>query len=214
MNHKKVKYYLIDNQAQLTKDVLNLLNRSYLFWEKFWLDVFVQNKADVILNSDNFFRANRVAVLVYQKKIIGLHLYTLFDLKKLATKAHTYFLFFNDDYMKKLEEMGIQHVMSMEYLSIDSEFRFSKVGLSYARVLIALALKAANMLKMDAAIGPARVDLKINKMLHEFGGVSITENVYIHNTPCDLMAVLLNTTIPHHDPMIIKISEKLWNEKI
>lgn len=193
----------------------SLYNQAYGFWKDFWNSVYHENGTDHVVRPDDFLRQDWISVLSQDGRIIGLHTYTLFDLKLLAAREHSYFARgYTDKFMDALKERNVNYVMTLEFFSMGKGWRAPKLGLSLAAVLAGLGItKVSRELGVDAIISVIRSDIGVDRMAREFGAISLDSNVPVHGTPCELMAFLSRDIRSHSDPRVNELVDDFWNRR-
>lgn len=191
-----------------------LHDRTYRFWSDFWTNVLKANRTDKKPNPDDFLRQTVVGALEHQGEIVALHAHSYFDTSHLAPREHSYFSrFFTEDYLRTLHGEGATRLLSMEMYSVVKAWRSPKLGVSLASVMIGLGVKLAQDWQVDAAVGIARVDAGIDKLVQEQGAVVLGETRQIYNTPCKQIAFFPNAMRPHPKAEVNDLVETFWKNR-
>lgn len=209
---KSLSYVVLRGKPQGTEKGWH--DRAYLFWKRFWTQVLRENGTTETVRADEFLRQDRVTCLAFGDRIVAMHAYTFFDLRYLATRDHAYFKRYTEKFFRELERRGVSRVMTMEFFSVEPEWRGSRVGVSLASVLAGLGLKIAREEGVQATISIARTDIGAAKIGHEYGAVSLDTGVNVFNTPCDLVAFFPELIHDHADPVVNDLVSHFWRERV
>jgi hypothetical protein len=146
-------------------------------------------------------------------EIVGMHLYSFFDIRSNAALEHSYMATsFTPEYMSALTKKS-KSLMSIEYLTVAKGWRKKDIGLSLSNVLLRLACKYLEHLNIDALIAPSRSDNKVTQSIVDLGGEVLVSDLVMHNTPVDLIAIFNDRDHFHPDSKINALAERLWNSK-
>lgn len=214
-NVKNLKYVIIPGKFPEDPSLQALHNKAFLYWKNFWNNVFKENGTNDTVNPDHFWRQDMVTLLMDGDEIIGQHLYSFFHLKSVAAKNHSYFVEgFNEEYFIQLNDRKGSTVMSVEYLAVSPHWRKVDCGVSLGTVLIGLACQHQRLHGTSILTAPSRVDVKVDRMVAEYGGEVIVGGLHMHNTPVNLMAIFKEKNKIHHNLKVSSLIDKLWSERI
>lgn len=192
----------------------SLYNRAFLYWRDFWNGVYRDNGSSDTINELDFLRTEMITVVTSGADVVAMHLYSVLNLEMASSPYHPYFNATGDTvFIDALREKGCRSAMPLEYLTIDEKWRKSKTGLSLSPVMIALGCRIQKELAIDAIIGRARSDIKINDRMIDAGSVILRAGVMMHNTPTDFCAIFLENQKEHPDPQVRDLVEKLWTQR-
>lgn len=215
MQFENLSYTLLSAKNPHEND-LNLHNQSYKFWKNLWYSVLSKLNIDALNINNDFLRQDIIAVIHDEYEIAAIHLYSHYSLRSFANSEGSYFLQnLQKTYVDKLIKLGANNVMTMEYMTVNVNWRKHQHenNIHVGAILGGLALKVLQSIGADAAIAPARRDLKVHELAYIYGGTCIAENITNHNIPCDLIACFAEKTNPHPDIRVNQIVSKLWSEK-
>lgn len=207
--NNNLKYEVIHRKD---KKKSHLLNQTYHFWKQLWVNECASvNKFNEIF-ADDFFRADLIAVIYSPDQIVGCHLYTYFDLSNPYAREHTYFAGLYNHISKILETENIKEVISLEYLSINPNWRKSITGYALADVLIKLSQNVVRHFKFDAGIGTARLLTKVDKKTSNLGFTETDVVVDRHGFECKFMYYKSESELPKSSDTNVEIlASYLWN---
>jgi hypothetical protein len=212
---RALKYYLLPGRPPIGFSHQPLYDEAYRFWKRFWTDVLSKNGTSEKLNGDDFRRQDCIAVLVHQERIVALMGYTFFDLGSAADREHSYFRhFYTPKAIAALEALHVRRVMTVEYFSVDPEWRAGRLGVSLGAVMGELALRFAASQGVDAALGVVRSDNGVAYLARQLGGAMLDENIRIYETPCDLAAFLPANVRRFPSPQINRLTDQFWQNRI
>lgn len=208
---RHLKYYLLPGRPSLEFREIDLYNKAYSFWKATFKPLYEEHsKTDWF--SDDFFRQHYVGILVHKDEIAAVHLYTVFRLDTAFTKDHKYFSIFDESTFELLAERGAKSVLTMESLAVAQNFRKELIGIRLGEVLIGLGMKIQAALKIDAAVGPARKEVKAEDMAKKLGAIVVQQGVVRGGMPCDLMLAFAG--VPKNlDPVIADLIEYFWTRR-
>ncbi len=211
---RSLKYFQVPGTPPPGYRQTELHDRAYRFWLDFWTQVLKKNRTDKAPNPDDFLRQTVVGFLESQGEIVALHAHSFFDTGCVGTRAHSYFSrYFSDDYLKSLHAQGANTLLSMELYSVLKAWRSPKIGVSLASVMIGLGVKLAQEWNVDAAVGIARVDVGVDRLVQEQGAVVVGDVRRIYNTPCKQIAFFPQAMRPHPSADVSHLVEAFWNQR-
>lgn len=214
LSHSLNYYETIGNPTRLAGHE-GFHDRVYAFWKSFWISVLKQNETSHTPNPDNFYRQDYIGVFMHGDRIIAMHSHSFFDLRFLASREHSYFTdFFTHEYLASLVANGVHRVISMEMYSVDPEWRSSKLGVSLAAVMMGLGLKLAAESQVDGAVGIARMDLGVDRLVEKQGAVPLGSERMIYNTLCRQIFFHSKAIRPHPDEKVRSLTDFFWSNRI
>ncbi|MCB0349904.1 MAG: hypothetical protein KDD38_01900 [Bdellovibrionales bacterium] len=207
---KKLEYIILPGSPAVGFRHLNLHNRVYLYWREFWKQVYGSAEG---VDGDFFMRQNFVPVVMYGDEIVAMHLYTLFNPRAMVTKDHTYFHSYPPEFFDYLAQQNIDSVMSIESLTVNPEWRKSKIGLSLGETMIGCSLKFVEVLNVGAAIAPTRNDRGVNKMCYNFNFDCYKANLNYRGFEVDLVCGIREKVTSNPDSRINDLINWLWQSR-
>lgn len=210
----QLKYYIIPGRMPPDSIEAARHDQIYVYWRDFWNDVFTKSGAvyDQKFQSE-FSQMNLVVALMSEEKIAGVHLYRFFDLRRVSHRERDQFAS-GGTFVAKMLECGIQTVMTLEYLTIDPGWRKRETGVSLATVLGSLATRVQRAIGIDACTGICRLDVGVDRMFHEIGGMEMGERRVVLNTPVTFMAAPSWNSRDVSDAKTKEVVDRLWKERI
>jgi hypothetical protein len=193
---------------------LDLHNQVYEYWKNFWREVYGSANALDSFNPDDFFRQDYIPVIMWKNNVVAMHLYTFFNFNQKSATDHHYFEFFNQTYLASLRSKEINHAMSMEYLTVDPNWRRKNIGIAMGEVLVGTGLKLMNTTFAQAAIAPARKDVPAADFAYTFNFTCIEPSVICRNFECDLVAGFRDLTREHPEDHMQQLIQNLWDNRI
>lgn len=210
---KDVELLLLPGKCPFGSPLIPTANILYSRWHSFWQEEFT--KAGILdpLKSDDFMRQDVILSLWHRDRLAAFHLYSFFDLEQQATRGHRYFSIYDSEVLSQLWARRATRLMSMEYLSVEKEWRKSKVGIPLAAVLFGIGTKILAELDLHAAIGPTKNEAKVNNLALAFGSVCLKKDIICVNYTCDLMACFRESMVPYPKPEVNVWVEQLWSRR-
>jgi hypothetical protein len=213
-NRSPYQYYLLPS-ANPPPHLVNEHNKIYLFWLKLWRDLCRDLKVSDAQLEEDFHRQDLIAALCADSGVMAVHLYSFFSIESLAAREHRYLASnYPPSFFEQLKIQGVNTVMSMEYMTVNPEWRKRKSDIHIGAVLASLGLSLLDYYSIDAAIAPARRDHKVHELAHTFGGESILENVQNHNIACDLISIRKDKLQAHPQSAVESTRIDLWEKRI
>jgi hypothetical protein len=171
-----------------SKNNPQLFEAAYDFWYNSWTNFFRKQDPQFTINPNEFFRQDAIGVLSLKDSIVGIHLYSEFDLSLKICQMHEYLnQNFTPKFFIKLQNKNLMNVMTFEGLMISPEFRKSFTGVSLAPVLVGLSYQyLLSKPHVQAMIAPARSDNGVAQ-LGLNSGCDILEEIVLHGTPVALL---------------------------
>ncbi|MGZ3772960.1 MAG: hypothetical protein ACXVCY_04240 [Pseudobdellovibrionaceae bacterium] len=205
-------YKIIDTLSPKTNDEIKIINKCFSMWiNTFGADL---SSRGAVLNKDEFHRARILAVLITDtNEVAGFHLYCPFFLNESPSLEHSYLKVIPEEIKENMLQRKIHSLMAMEYLTVAPSFRKSESGgPNIAQIIVRLGLKVMNNLNLDAAIGIARIDRKVN-FLGETIGFETLGEIEKFNNKCSIMLFPKNKKAKKTDEFTEKMIDSLWNQK-
>lgn len=212
-NLEDFNYSLFHPQNTFDESSLTISDQAYNFWQSFWNQVFKDNQTDSITKEDTYIKQDIIAAITYKGEIVALHLYTFYNLNSSICANNPYLKIIPTEKFKKFENNGLKTGMAMEYLSVNKEFRKSKIGFSLGDVLIGLGLNLVRYLNVDCVFGITRDDRGVDKISEKFGGQSFHSGFNLHNTPCSFSVISSKTCLQNPDPFVANFIQNLWKKR-
>lgn len=184
------KYYILETSPLFSKEAIDVSNKSYILWEKIWLETFgAKNKADKLIR-DHFLRSDILTALVDRfGNIAGIHLYTFMNFETEAAKASSFFQSLTPETISELKQRGLKNGICMEYLSVAPEYRKTTSGIPFGELLIGLGFELMKSYEMDCVFGTSREDVKVDRMAASFGGYRMGQTLNKYDYPCRLTVI-------------------------
>lgn len=214
LKHQELKYYILPGKCPLGFEFTEIHNKAFEYWKTFWSKVYADAGSLDAFHPDDFFRQDYIPVIMWKNEIVAMHLYTFFNLKQRSAIHHNYFNFFNEQFFEKLNELKIEYVMSMEFLTVDPKWRKKESFISVAELLSGIGLELFKQSQGQAAIAPARKDVKVHEMAYKFNFDCLVSDVNCRNFDCDLILGVKNKISNHPDNYLNALVQKIWNERI
>jgi hypothetical protein len=210
-NYKNLKYIVLPGTPEKNFPGQDFHNRVYSFWKEFWTEVYGSEEG---VDGDTFLRQDFVPVVTHGDDIVAVHLYTIFNPKTLATKNHSYFHCYPKDFFSYLDAEGMESVMSIESLTVNSAWRKGRVGVSFGEVMIGCSLNYFESTLADAVIAPTRNDRGVNRMCYKFGFDCYASSLDYRGFDIDIVCGNKKRVQPSPDPKINEIINHLWSSRI
>lgn len=214
----KLSYHLIPGRSSDLSSInsLELHNRAFGFWREQW-DQVLTSLDGTKTEAGDFTRQDVIAAICDEEQILALHLYSLFRLDSAADQNHHYFnSSFEPAFIARMRDEGFKKVMSMEYLTVSPEVRRSsalrETKLSLAHVIMGLGTHMQRALGADAAIGPCRCDVKVDKLAQEFGAF-VGEQREMHNVQVVSAAIPSQGIVSCNRLPERREIDRLWRER-
>lgn len=202
----EIQYFLFCPR-NLNSHNIELNNKIFQSWKEVYSDVLGSVKEP--LNPDDFHRSEVIACLQDREKIIGFHLYSVFDLRSQADLEHHYLKCFQKELLQQFRNQGIRTLMSMEYLTVLPEFRSRNSSTVWSEIIIALGLKLLMASPWDGAIGTGRKDLNIRRK-SELSGALFRGDTQKMNYACEILMTTKGNIKPHPNQATEELIKSLW----
>lgn len=192
-----------------------LREELYTNWEKVWRGVFGQVGQADALSPDEFFRQHLIACITDETgTMVGMHLYTFFDLSLRSHREHSYFDGITELSFARMKKMALTRIMSMEYLTVFGKWRKHESGIAMGDVVVALGQKVLTLSGYDAVVGTPRTDIGVNKVGERLGFTTIQGEIRKYDYTCCLMVCPVAAALPHPDPATRDLIDRLWNRRV
>lgn len=174
----------------ISDDEIEDYNKSFLLWNKVWLETRREVDEKLATPSDSFSRQSEILVLFAGARPIATCCHRYVDLRHLCTVHDSFFssTIWPDSVKAIVPSLGRTCVLG-SHIFIDPDFRRSKCGLPIKDILCSLYLAHIDGTKPDVLLGMTRIDRGIDKVFHNSGAVSLHENVSWYQIPVDLIAL-------------------------
>lgn len=189
-------------------------NRSFEFWRARWQKLYDDIGASQSFKLDDFYRQSLIGTLLNGDEPIALWAHSRFHTSSLACRAHSYFKFYDQQFLDWLNERKLSQVMSLEFFTVAEDFiKRDKSQASFARVMAGLAHKIFLESDADALIAPARVDVGVAHLAYEIGYECVRASTQQRGFECDLIACRRENvrSTPHEASRLL--IESLWENR-
>jgi hypothetical protein len=208
-----IKAVFLPGRSFAQKEFTATYDKLYSAWKTVWLDVFGQvGQADNI-HPDDFFRADVIAYIEVAGEIAAMHFYTFFDLEQKFVQEHSYIKGIPDPAIEHFRKIGERNLMSLEYLTIVPKWRRSISGLPLKEAMLGLSVEYLKYTDCTSSFGTARIDVKVDELVKNFGGISIGQNLKKYDYDCVTMLLKSTQLHGHTNPEIRKFTEELWMQR-
>ncbi len=211
---KNLQYYVLPGNHNYLKNHYNIYDQAYSFWKKFWLDIYTQAGTPESFLPDDFYRQNYLGVLFHKSTFVGSLFSSVFLINSPSTVDHRYFKFYPKEFLEMLKQKNINTLFTVEFLTLNPDYRKSKIGISLSETIIGLSLETFKSNFYDSVIGTARTDVKVNDSCYKFGFECLVPKVERRNFSVDLIAANQKNLSKHPDTNIKKLIDTLWNNRI
>jgi hypothetical protein len=214
INLEKFKYEIFPTRLQPGRGLFVSYNRSFEYWASFWSAVMVENGATHAINHYEFLKTDFITVVSYEDKPIAMLLHSLFNFEQSNIKSHPYLsgekceLFF-----KYVEGSKARLAMSVEYMTVDRNWRKSRTGVSLGKVMFGLGTEIQKSIGVDVSFSKAREDVKVSETVQEFGGIVLEGQVDMHNTPVAFIVLPTQKICTHPDLGVASLVKRLWAQR-
>ncbi len=188
--------YLLHSGSMADPATAPLHNSAFRLWQKSWRQTFAELRSEAVPRADDFTRQSVIGALFYRDEAVGLLLHTYFNLDLEATRAHSYLSTYPPSVVDKLRSEGIKEVFSMEYLTLDPNWRRNLVGVPLGEVLLGLGVKLAENSGLAAMLVVTRNEKRVNDILYGFGARCLAKDLTKHNVAVDLVSLDRGKTHP------------------
>lgn len=189
-----------------------LYDKAYDYWLKFWNQVYVDNGTTDQADGADFQRADIVALLISGDEIASMHLYSIVNLENAASSHYPYFAGEHGrSFYEALKPLSLKTAMTLEYLTVNPDWRKSKIGFSLTPVVCGLAYEIQKTLKVDVTLGRCRQDVRSHELMLERGGQILLPDIVMHKTSTHFCVLRLDDLKPHHpDPVVTNLTQSFW----
>jgi hypothetical protein len=208
----KLRYVLLSG-AKARPEFCPLHNQAYALWQSNWQKTFEDLKSNAKLSADDFVRQNIISALFDGEKAVGLLLHTYLDLNLDAVRAHSYLSTYPCQVVEGLRHSGAAQVLTMEYLTLDKNWRKSKVGVALGEVILGLGVQVLVESGFDSMVVVTRNDRQVNKILYGYGARCLAANLTKHNVSVDLVSLDKGKTYPGADSEVNRWIEYFWSRR-
>lgn len=211
---ESLRYSLLPGRFAPGFEGTSLYNKAFQYWVAFWNKVLADNGSHEPIEPYDFLRSDLVAVLTSNDEVVAVHLYSLFNIEQTSLEYHPYLRGKEERaFLASLKDLNCRSAVSFEFLTLNDQWRKSKIGFSLAPVIVGLGYKIQKALNIDAALGRCRKDLHVNQLMTQVGGITLKTDVMMHNTPTDFCAVLLSQMKDHPDKDVQELIGALWSKR-
>lgn len=209
---KKLEYVLLSGY-EVSENLTARHDSAYRLWKNNWLKTFTDLKSEATPKAEDFTRQTIIGALFQGDEAVGMLLYTHFNLNLEAMREHSYLSSYPAEIISRLRAEGHSEVLSMEYLTLDSRWRKSVVGVPIAEVILGLGAKVARESGLSAAIAVTRVDRRVNEILYSYGAQCLVSNLTKHNVSVDLVSFKDGHIHPGPNAEVNELVEFFWQNR-
>ena len=205
------RYYLLSPHL-VRSDYTPIFNKVYEAWKISFTEVV--ESAGGTLDPDDFFRNDMVTAVTHNDEVVGLSTMTMFDLKLRSSHDHHYVRALEKSTVAKLENDGLNRLISIEYLNVLPAYRKSNSSVRWTEVLIGLGLKVMDDSVADIIMGTPRTDVKVINVCKNLEAIEIQEPILKMNYPCAVVIFPKNPKRKFADPITAQYVESLYRNRI
>lgn len=214
VNAGQLQYHILPGRFHPDFPGASLYNQIYRYWTAFWEGVMRDNGTDERIDPYEFLRADYVVAIMNGSEVVGVHLYSILNLEQPGVGSHPYFVGENEaTFLAALRTNGARTAISFEYLTINPDWRKSRIGFSLAPVVVGLGYQIQQTLFIDSSLGRCRQDNGVNRLMTDVGGKALVEGVMMYNTPTDFCHVVRTEMREHPDSETRDRIAALWNAR-
>lgn len=211
---ERFRYLLLPGRCPRDFPLVELHNSVFVYWRDFWNAVFAQISPGEKVNDNDFHRQDVIAVLLDGDKIVGVHLYSYFNLLSEAALAQDYFRKnYSVQDIENMKAHDLHTVMSMEYMTVDPNYRKSAIGFATMDLIGGLAHEVLRMSGNEAVIAPCRCDFKVDRLAALYGGVPLGEQHIHHGVPVINMINPLKNIREHPEVFLAQAIKSVWSRR-
>lgn len=188
------------------------VNQVFRFWQENWEKTFRDLGFTKDLASDSFLNSDFATAIFLDEQIVSISLFKMFDTNHAGFTSHSYF--------QKWQEhshllTAHQKIFNCTYFCVAPEFRkqmfddFSSKQLNLGMLLMAFANT-----QLDVMAATPRRDRNMHKLLYDWGGVCILEDVPSgYGDKIDLVIYEKKNVIHAMERKNMRLIFKLWDER-
>ena len=213
---RDAKYYILSGKLSPDSQHFEIYKNTYELWTKTWKKVFGDVGSFEAFSPDDFYRQDYIPVIASGNEPIAAHFYSLFHIDNPAAMDHHYFEIFSEEVIASLRSRGIKKMMSMEFLTVNPEYRKTNTNISFAEIQIVLGSKLMSEINFDIALGVAIKAAKIDKMAIKLGFNVLDSHAKRGNLVCDIVGRHSFSVgeIFHPNSELNSYIENLWSNRI
>lgn len=217
MKSKNFDYYILSRKDNMSENEIKNYNEAFEYWVSFWSDFWKSSDKNQQAPSlsqlhDFFYRQSAIGVIKHKSAFVGMVLQTKYDLRISSIKKLGYFSHYPDQVFDLLKFSKINQLVTHEFLTVNPEWRKTKIGFSVAEWLMALGARTLHHIGGDGSVAIARKDIGIHKLCHKLGWKSAICDISYNGYPCDV--ILLNNRDSYLNSDLKIEIEHLWSKRI
>lgn len=189
----------------------DLYAKAYETWRAVWGAELRRLGRTEALASDAFTRADVVATVAAGDEVIGVHLYCFYDLGLAAYREHSFLASnFGPGLLSRARDSGLEIVMTLEQLTVASEWRRSNGGVPLGHALSALGLEAFGRSGADGVLISTRNSRRVDEIARQIGFEAAGKTI-VHGEESDLMTFRApSPRRTFEDPRLESLVRELW----
>ncbi len=187
-------------------------NCTYNFWHEHWQSTLSKVAGLNKLYSDDFIRQDEVICIFHKNTPISIMLHSYYDLSFPSHTENSFFKYFSKEVLEEIRGKGTSLVMTMGYLATDPAWRKNFFERPMAEVTISFSIKSFLSSAASQLVCFTRNDRKINQLVQKHGGLSMVQDLQVHNIASDI--IRLNMTSAKIPDENVDFVEELWRRRI
>lgn len=207
------QYVIIPGKMPWDCAYKSVYNDIYNFWESVWTKTFEESGAPESQWRDHFIRQDVVVALKAQEEIVGVHLYTLYNLEAQSSLDAEYFAYVSELSVARLKKMNFTRTMSMEYLATNPNWSRNSQAVSVGRLISVLGSYMSESLDADCALGMPIKGTSVDKFSENIGGYPIQEGIKKYGYELKLMVMPSQPKVESKDEKVGQLAKTLWNQR-
>lgn len=207
------QYVIIPGKMPWNCAYKDVYNEIFEFWEGIWSKTFQESGAPEGHWQDHFIRQDVVVALKAESEIVGVHLYTLYNLEARSSQRAEYFSYVSELSMARLKKMKFTRTMSMEYLATNPNWSRNQQHMSVGRVISVLGSYVSESLGADCALGMPIKGTSVDKFSENIGGFPIQEGIQKYGYELKLMVMPSQPRVESRDEKAGQLAKTLWDQR-
>lgn len=210
-----LRYIIVPSKLprECSKGAVEAHNALFNFWVKHWSKAFAATGAPEEGWEDHFIRQDVCVGLFLGDQVIACHLYSMYDLRSSASLGSEYFHYFSELSIADLKKRRLSHLMSMEYLGVDGDYRINQQNVGLGKLVVALGTRVSEAMGADAALGMPISTTKVDKMFEDVGAFTIQDGIEKYGYTVKLQASVTRPCTPSADEKVRAMTEQLWRTR-
>lgn len=209
----ELTYHIFPAKRMMPSPYASIHDSTFNFFVRRWEEAFQQTKDQAKPATgweDHFLKQDLICSITHNGNVVAAHLYSIYDLSAASTLRSECFSFISPQTIEKMKDLGLQNIISMEYLCVDQSLKYNSLEISFGKLITSLGAYLCEDKSIDAAIGTPIKNNNVDLMMQNVGAFHLQNDFIKYGYNVDLLLIPTSPAHPSKDPKVYEVAQDLW----